>query len=142
MLTLKTYFMRNLFLLLLTVIIIGLVFADSGCKKSSPSPPPEENLKISIDAASFTITPGPDFNFNVSVESVMPAGGVQIIYNVVGESDRQDYPQGQGIFTSGKMTRINISNLPRQKICICTVNVNSMSKITNTAELSFKVAYK
>ncbi len=134
--------MRNLFFLSLTVIIISLVFTDSGCKKSSPSSPPEENLKISIDAASFTTTPGPDFNFNLNVESVMPARGVQIIYSVTGESDNQSYSQGPVINTSGKMTRINIVNLPRQKICICSVYVNSMSKITNTATTSFKVAYK
>jgi hypothetical protein len=134
--------MRNLFFLSLTVIIISLMFTDSGCKKSSPSSPPEENLKISIDAASFTTTPGPDFNFNLSVESVMPAAGVRIVYSVKGESDNQNYPQGPMIYTSGKMTRINISNLPRQKICICTVDVNSMSKITNTATTSFKLAYK
>jgi hypothetical protein len=134
--------MRNVFFSLFTFIIITTVLLVSGCKKESAPSPPEQDLKISTDAASFTTTPGPDFIFNLKVESVMPIGGVQIEYNVKGESDNQNYPQGPIINTYSNNTRINISNLPRQKICICTVTVTSKTKSTNIATISFKVGYK
>jgi hypothetical protein len=113
-----------------------------GCKKDSHPPVPEEDLKISIDAASYTLTPGPSFDFQLKVESAMPAGGVRIQYSVIGEVDNQVYPQGPATTTHDNITRTNISGLPRQKICVCTISVTSTAKPTNTATTSFRVGYK
>jgi len=134
--------MRNLFLLLFSIFTMNLLFVGTACKKSSHSTLPEENLKISTDAESFAVTPGPDYSFNINIQSAMPESGVQILYYVSGESDNQDYPQGPPIYTSNKSTRINLVNLPRQKVCICTIRVSSRSTTSNTVTTSFKVAYK
>jgi hypothetical protein len=131
--------MRNTFFSLLTAIIM-LVVAGLGCK---PDPPlvPEEDLRISTDAPSYTTTPGPDFNFKVKIESVVPPGGVEVENNVKSEIDNQNYPQGAMINTYGAIIPVTII-LPRQKICICTVTVTSKTKRTNTATTSFRVVYK
>ena len=133
--------MRNLFYSLFTIITIMTM--PAGCKKDSHPPVvPEEDLKISIDAASYTLTPGPSFDFQLKVESAMPAGGVRIQYSVIGELDNQVYPQGPTITTHDNITRMNISGLPRQKICVCTISVTSTATATNTAITSFRVGYK
>ena len=133
--------MRNNFFSGLATIIFFILLTGSKCNKE-PVVPTEENLIISIDAPAYVENPGPDFNFNLKVESAMPAAGVRIVFVVKGETDNQDYPQGPVIETSGKTTPITIKNLPRQKFCICTVTVTSKSKSTNTAAKNFRVVYK
>jgi hypothetical protein len=137
MLTLKKYFMRNIIFSSLSVIIM---LGVAECKK--PPPVPDEPLKISSDASSFTTSPAADFRFILKVESAMPANGVRIEYNVKGEVDNQNYPQGAPINTSNNIIPITIGILPRQKICICTVTVTSKTRSTNTATTSFRVVYK
>src|SRR5215203_3056710 len=120
-----------------------LVVVSLGCKKDdSPSQAPEENLIISTNMAALNTTPGSDFTFNLNVESPMPVSGVRIVSEVKAEADNQIYPQGTGIETTNKVATVNIRNLPRQKICVCTVSVTSKSKSTNTATKSFRVVYK
>jgi len=131
--------MRNVFISLLVVFIL---LATTGCEKNPPSQKAEENILISTDAGSLTYTPGSNFNFNLMVESVMPVAGVRIAFEVKGETDNQVYPQGPAIETTNKTTPITITKLPRQKICVCTITVTSKSKPTNTATTSFRVVYK
>lgn len=130
------------FLSSLGLIVAIVVLATLGCKKSSTPPPPEQDLVISTDAASYTITTAPIFNFDLKVESTMPADGVKIEYSVVSEIDNQNYPQGSGISTHNRTSSITIGGLPQQKICICTIKVTSLSKSTNTAITGFRVGYK
>jgi len=115
------------------------VLVGSGCERPEPL---EENLKISTDPASFITTPGPDFDFYLKVESAMPAAGVKIEYSVKGEVDNQNYPQGPAFTTSNSIIPVRIMDLPRQKICICTVTVTSIKRSTNTASTNFRIAYK
>jgi hypothetical protein len=130
-------------LLSLTSLIVAVVaLTNIGCDKSSTAPAREEDLIISTDAASYTIIPGPDFSFNLKIESLVPTAGVKIDYVVESEIDGQKYPQGPPINTSSKNTRITISSLPRQKICICTITVTSKNTIANTAKTGFRVGYK
>lgn len=133
--------MRNNFFSGLATIILFILLTGSKCNKETVAPT-EENLRISIDAPAYIENPGPDFNFNLKVESAMPAAGVRIVFVVKGETDNQDYPQDPAIETSGKTTPITLRNLPRQKFCICTVTVTSKSKSTNTAAKNFRVVYK
>ena len=121
---------------------IIMLFIASGCKSEPPLSAPEEDLKISIDAPSYTTTPAADFSFNLNIESKIPVDGVKVEYNVKSEIDNQSYSQGPVINTQTSSLPITISNLPRQKICICTVMVTSRSKSTNTAMQSFRVIYK
>ncbi len=131
--------MRKVFISLLVVFIL---LATTGCEKNPPSQKAEENILISTDAGALTYTPGPNFNFNLMVESAMPGAGVRITFDVKGETDNQVYRQGPAIETTNKTTRISITNLPRQKFCVCTITVTSKSKPTNTATTSFRVVYK
>ena len=132
--------MRSKLFSLPAIIIILLLFSTTNCKKDPIVP--EENLRISTDAPIVIENPGPDFNFNLRVESAMPNAGVKIVYTVKGEIDNQAYPQGPAIETTGNATPITIRNLPRQKFCICTITVSSKNAITNTATTSFRIIYK
>src|SRR4029453_5139627 len=132
--------MRNVYSSLLTIVII-LVVAGSGCNPEPP-PVPDEPLRISIDASSFTTSLAPDFGFNVKVESRMPAGGVKIEYSVKGEIDNQNYPQSPVSYTNNAVSPIIIRYLPRQTTCICNITVTSQLTSTNTASTSFRIVYK
>ena len=132
--------MRNIFSLPIAVALIVTVLAAPGCKKDEAKP--EDALRISTDAATMVLTPGPDFEFNLTVESALPAAGIRIEFTVKGEADNQNYPQGPPIETTAAITKIKINNLPRQKICVCTVTVTSKGSNTNKAITSFRVAYK
>jgi len=132
--------MRKVFFLLSAVILITVTLAGLGCKKSPP--PPEETLRISTNAAALNETPGPDFEFNLTVESAMPKDGVRITFVLKGETDNQNYPQGSGIVTVSKITKVTVFGLPRQKYCVCTITVTSLSKATNIASTSFRLVYK
>ena len=116
---------------------------DGGGEPTPPPPPPEEEaLKISTNASSLNITAGAQFDFTVTVDSKMPANGVKIEYTVRGESDNQVYPQGPAIETKTASTAISLSGLPRQKFCVTSITVTSLSKSSNTASTSFRVVYK
>jgi len=124
-----------------TSIVAVIALTTLECKKSS-TPAPEQDLLISIDAASYTIITQPVFTFKVKVESEMPKAGVKIESTVVSEIDTQNYPQGAAINTNNPTSNITIGGLPRQKICICTIKATSLSKNTNTATIGFRVGYK
>jgi predicted small lipoprotein YifL len=128
-----------LFSTLWTILILAAV---AGCKPEPPLSQPEEDLKTSVDVPSFTTTPAANLSFNLKLESAMPPGGLRIEYNVKGEIDNQIYAQGPGINSMSTVVPMTISNLPRQKICICTIIITSNTKTTNTATQSFRVVYK
>ena len=129
------------FLPLVSSIVAMIVLTTASCHKPVPEAP-EQDLLISIDAASYTIVTDPVFSFKVKVESTMPAGGVKIETTVVSEIDNVSYPQGAPLNTYNPTNTITIGALPRQKICICTIKVTSMSKSTNTATTGFRIGYK
>ena len=132
--------MRNTLIFSLAIIIFS-AFAGLSCKKKS-SQLPEENLRISIDAPPYSEIPGPGFDFNLVVESVMPAAGVKIVSVVQVEANNQIISLGPDSETTNKISKISINNLPRQKICICTITVTSKRRSTNTATINFRVVYK
>ena len=133
--------MRNFIPSLGKLLLMTILLAIFGCNKQ-PVIVPEENLIISTDAALFEITPGPDFDFNLKVESAMPASGVKIEYDVIGEADNQNYTNGPSVATTEKITKIKINFLPRQKICVVRITVTSKSSSTNKALTSFRITYK
>ena len=133
---------------LVRVLLMSLAMAAGiSCSKgdggtSEPPPPAEENLRVSTNASGLNVVAGSTFDFNVVVESKMPADGVKIEYVVKGETDNQDYPQGPAIETKTATTAVRIGGLPRQKFCVCTITVTSKSKPSNTATANFRVVYK
>jgi predicted small lipoprotein YifL len=128
-----------LFSTLWTILILAAV---AGCKPEPPLSQPEEDLKTSIDVPSYATTPAATLSFNVKLESAMPPAGLRIEYSVKSEIDNQSYTQGPGINSMSTVVPITISNLPRQKICICTIIITSNTRPTNTATQSFRVVYK
>jgi hypothetical protein len=137
----KQWFVRAMVAWL--VMAGGLCCSKGDGGGSEPPPPPaEENLRVSTSASGLNVLAGADFEFNVVVESKMPADGVSITYIVRGETDNQDYPQGPAIDTKTATTAVRIGGLPRQKFCVCTITVTSKSKPSNKATSSFRVVYK
>ena len=129
--------MRNVFLWTVAFFILAAVLAV-GCKKA----PSEDPLMISSDAGTLSVSPGPEQDVNITVESPMPRLGVWIEVAVKGEIDNLVYPQGPLVLTNTAVTKVKIRNLPRQKICICTITVTSKSSSSNKATTSFRAAYK
>ena len=129
--------MRNVFLLTVAVFIVATM-VTVGCKKVQS----EDPLRVSNDAGTMSVSPGPELDVNITVESAMPRSGIWIEVAVKGEIDNQNYPQGSRILTNTAVTKIKIKNLPRQKICICTITVTSKSSSSNKAITSFRAAYK
>ncbi|HET6766579.1 MAG TPA: hypothetical protein VFH08_04245 [Chitinophagaceae bacterium] len=127
--------MRKIFF---PIVVFLLAITMLTCDRSTNEP----DLKISIDAPAYNETNGPDFNFSVRIESEMPPDGVKIICTVRGEADNFNYPQGPEIETAAKISSLRLINLPRQKFCIATVRVISISKGTNNTSKDFRVVYK
>jgi hypothetical protein len=123
------------------LFFVVTIMAICGCGKN-PVKVPEENLSISTDAAMFVITPGPDFDFNLSIESAMPTAGVKIETVVTGEIDNQIYMNDAPVTSKEKTTKIKVNYLPRQKTCIVRITVTSKSSDTNKATTNFRVIYK
>ncbi len=132
--------MRNALLIIFAVL--AALLTAPGCSKNNSPSPPEEALILSTDADLYTITPGPSFDFNLTIESAIPAAGVKIEFVVKGETDNHQYLVGPTIETSNKTTRIFLSNLPQQIICLCIISVRSKSKSTNFATTSFRIVHK
>ena len=122
---------------------VAVMLVVPACKKNnSPSVPAEVQLIISTDASAYNSITGPGTDFNLTVESAMPPNGVGIVVVVTGEIDNQVYYTSPLIETNSKITKVNITNLPKQKICICTTTVTSKSKSTNFATTNFRVVFK
>lgn len=130
------------FLFIALAAAMSVILFSSCDKEKDPPAPPEDQLKITIDAPAFNIVPGSGTNFNVSVESVMPPSGVKVTAVVKGEINNVVYHTPPVIETSNKITKVYISNLPQQIVCICTITVASKSTPMNFATTSFRVVYK
>ena len=125
------------------IVAVPAVMLVSACKKNnSQSVPAEVQLIISTDALANNSVTSSSTDFNLTVESAMPSAGVKITVLVTGEIDNQVYYTSPLIETKSKITKVNINNLPKQKICICTITVTSKSTSTNFATTSFRVVFK
>ena len=119
------------------------VFACSlNCNKNPDGKAKEDPLILSTDALPNSTILGADYRFHVTVESAIPAAGVIISVNTVGESDNRNYCPVADIQTTSKTTEIVLNNPPVQQYLICGVRVTSKSSNTNTTTLSFRVIRK
>lgn len=125
--------------ILIVFVAASMMMVIPGCKKK---PSEEEQLRISTNAAALNEIPGPATDFNLTVESVMPLAGVRIKVVVKGEMDNLVYYAGPLIESLSKITKVDILNLPKQKICVCTIEVVSKSRSNNFATKDFRVVYK
>jgi len=133
--------MRNIISKWIVTLLIILTTGMGACDKDE-NKTSEEPLRISNDAGTLSLTPGPELEFNLTIESKMPAEGVWVEISLKGETDNLDYPQGATTATREKVTKLKVRNLPRQKICVCTISVTSKLDFSNRASTNFRVAYK
>jgi len=119
-----------------------ILFVLPGCNKDKTPDLKEEALQISVDAAAFAIIPGPEYDFTLNILSAIPPDGLQINVDVEGEVNGLNYFSSPIITATGKSTKLKITLLPRQVICVCKVKVTSKSNDKNYAETSFRVAVK
>lgn len=99
-------------------------------------------MRIAVDAAPFVVLPGPDFDFSLIVESVMPARGVSIEFKIEGEKDGNNYYYSPPVKTQANRTALRAQYVPRQVMCLCTVKVVSEGDPRNFASTSFRLVYK
>jgi hypothetical protein len=124
---------------LLMTIAASLLFAVPACKKEKNE---EEAIRFYTDALANAKSLGPNYVVGITIESAMPAAGVEIEYTLTGESDNLLIPQGPKIVTKGKFATFTLMNLPRQKYCVCKITVRSKSNLANSATVSFRIVYK
>ncbi len=103
--------------------------------------PPEENLKISIDAAGVELSPSSSFDFDVTILSGMPKDGVTIHFITKGEVDDRVYFDRR-TSTKSLDNRLTIYGLPMQLWCICSITVTSNNNKNNIATASFRIGRK
>jgi len=132
--------MRSIISGWIVTTIIVVATGTGGCEKDNKTQ--DEPLRVSNDVGNLTLTPGPELEFNLTIESKMPGDGVWVDVFLKGEADNLDYPQGTSTETKEKVTKLKVRNLPRQKICVATISVSSRRDRSNKATTSFRVVYK
>jgi len=132
---------------ILLIIVISLICLGSlvGCKKSSGGgTTAEENLSIGIDpdpGISVVTSLAATYDFKVLIKSKMPSGGVKIDVACTKDADNS-IVFSQSLNSSITPINTSVNNLQSGVVCTVRVTVTSLSKSSNTASLSFKVARK
>jgi hypothetical protein len=134
--------MRNKIFSILPATPVLFIFIVCSCGKPEPFAREEEDLRVTIDAINNAEVLGPNYSFNLTIESVMPPSGVGVSVIVVGESDNRNYSPIPDFETSNKISSIGLHDLPAQTYCICTIRVTSKTKNTNSKIVSFRIIRK
>lgn len=135
---------------LIPFLFILLCTSMSYCGKkggSTPTPPPapaEENLVINIDPDPGTTTAaalGANYDFKVVIQSKMPAAGVKVDIACTRDADNASISSRS---LTGSATTVNtfVDNLQSGQLYTVKVTVTSVSKPSNTASKTFKLARK
>ncbi len=130
---------------IITFGLIGFAFLaiSTSCKKKKATPAVvEATLVITTDVSSPVQNPGSSISFNTKITSAIPAGGVKFDVDVKEELTAIAIPQVTGFTSSNASIPTQITNLPQQKWCVCTIKGTSLSTPTNVATTSFRVIYK
>ncbi|HYH16174.1 MAG TPA: hypothetical protein VD794_13190 [Flavisolibacter sp.] len=143
----KTALRSTLLLIFFALSIIACSKSGSGGGGEIP-PPEDENLvvKITPDPGSST-TPvkanGPTYNFNIVIESKIPADGVEVKVKFTKDLDGTVIPPND--YTSSSRTTpipITISNLTVGEVGTVTVLVTSKTKPSNKVTKTFRLVRK
>jgi hypothetical protein len=125
------------------LIAISFLAISTSCKKKKPTPAPvEATLTITTDVSSPVQNPGSSISFNTKITSAIPAGGVKFDVDVKEELTAIAIAQVTGFTSSAASIPTQITGLPQQKWCVCTIKGTSVSTPTNVATTSFRVIYK
>jgi hypothetical protein len=124
-------------------IAISFLAISTSCKKKKTTPAVvEATLTIATDVSSPVQNPGASISFNTKITSAIPAGGVKFDVDVKEELSGIAIPQVTGFTSSVASTPTQLTALPQQKWCVCTIKGTSLSTPTNVATTSFRVIYK
>lgn len=130
-----------LFLILLFSVFI------TGCKKSTPAEPAEEDLKLSTNPTIGSEIIGAlseNYSFKLIINSKPPKSGVKIEFSVKNDINNT-ISFTQSLQTSSNSVNaidIQINNLIPGNLYTATLDVTSLSKPTNKAQFVFKIARK
>lgn len=130
-------------------LVIQLFFLAAGCSKGGgedpePQPPAEENLRIAVDPDPGTVTVpalGSSYSFKLQVLSKMPLQGVKTEVSCTRDTDNGSV-FSRSFTGSTSPADIVILDLPAGVLCTVRVSVSSVSKPSNAAAISFKLARK
>ena len=122
-------------------LIFLLLMVVHACKKDD-SPPAEAKLDVKLSSAAIETSPSNTFNFSVTINSQLPAGGVKINVDVKREDNNASVYSIQASSNSAA-NNFTISPLPPGQIyCLATITVTSVSTATNTWSGTFRVLWK
>jgi hypothetical protein len=134
-------------LLIKTGVVLFLSLLLINCGKDSSietGGSPEQALQVSLDptpTSSLVRIFSTSYDFKVSIESRMPAQGVDI--SVVYRQDSDNtvvFSQNYATMTSPQ--NVTITNIPFNEVGTVTVVVTSKTRSTNTATKTFKLVRK
>ena len=115
-------------------LAIVLLITGSCGSKTTPPPPSEANLAVTLNPpANSTQPPAPqiDFPLSVTITSTMPAQGVTIAVTAKREDNSAVFFTSPVTNTSSATNNFSITGTPIGVICITTVTVTSKSSATN-----------
>lgn len=137
---------------LIPALLLLLCTAMAYCGKkggSSPTPPPppppaEENLVINLDPDPGTTTAaalGANYDFKVVIQSKMPTAGVKVDVACTRDADNAVISSRSLTGTAATVNTF-VDNLLAGQLYTVKVTVTSVSKPSNTASKTFKLARK
>jgi hypothetical protein len=132
------------FVNLCVVILFTLCISCSKNNSGSGTTTDEENLQIAINpdpAGSLVKALSDTYTFDLIIKTRMPPQGVDVTVTCKKDLDNS-VVFSQALQTSTTPLQVTIKNLTTNDVCTATINVQSRSKTTNNASLSFKVAKK
>lgn len=113
----------------------------SACKKDNTTAK-EDLINFETDAKDINITNADNFIYVVTLTSLMPTGGIEILEEAKEEISGNSIPQIGVIKTGSKQTVMRINNLPNQKWVIISLKVCSANNPLNCKVIQFKLIYK
>lgn len=132
-------------LLIISPLLIGLFLLS--CSKKAPAEPPEEDLKIATNPVTGSDIVGAlsnTYSFKLLINSKPPKAGVKIDIAIKNDFDNSvSFTQSTQTSSSSISTiDLQIANLIPGNLYTATIDVTSLSKSTNKAQLVFKIARK
>lgn len=126
---------------------LTLILFLGSCGKKETIDPPEEDLRISTNPTIGNETVGSlsnSFNLKLIISSKPPKTGVKIDISVKNDLDNSvSFTQStQTASSSISSIDLQVGNLVPGNLYTATIDVTSLSKQTNKAQLIFKVARK
>lgn len=133
--------------IVITVISLILSIMIIGCSKKAPVDPPEDDLKLSTNPTIGSNIIGAlsdTYGFKLLINSKPPKSGVKIEVSVKNDlNNAVSFTQTlQTASNSINSIDIQLSNILLGNLFTTTIDVTSLNKPSNKAQLVFKIARK